>query len=243
MPISFSLDPVTYNDIPAMTSIFTAAFANDANTQLKLKGKDPSSQADGMAMGIRQWLDSPNRVTLLKAVETSTGTMMGWVGWARRGFKDQVTPSFTKEEEKWNTKQTELEPEPESKEEKMDNAARLEHLCDADMNRWISKMMPAGTKCRYLTSCLVHPSYQGRGVGSALIRWGTGRADKEGVFCWVHSSDGGELFYEKCGFREVERFVVDLDEFAHSSRDGVEGGRWGNYVFRYMVRQPLTKGS
>lgn len=231
MPFSFSIQPVTENDIPAMTSIFTAAFANDANTQLKLVGKDPDSQANGMAMGIRQWLNYRERVTLLKAVETPTGTIIGWVGWARRGFEDQPIPSTTKEEDK-RTEQ----PEPEHEKQDLDNAARLESLCNADMNRWISKIMPPGTRCRYLTSCLVDPSYQGRGVGNALIRWGTAKADQEGVLCWVHSSDGGEGFYEKMGFEEVERFVVQLDEFADGPRDG--GGDWGEYLFRYMVRQP-----
>lgn len=187
-----------------------------------------------MAMGIRQWLDYPDRVSLLKAVETSTGMIMGWVGWVRRGFEDQATPSVPKVEEESTAKETEPEPK------EIDNAARLENLCTADINRWISKVMPLGTKCRYLTSCLVHPSYDGRGVGSALIRWGTERADKEGVFCWVHSSDGGEVFYEKMGFEEVERFVVDLDGYAEGRRDG--SGKWGEYVFRYMVRQPKDLG-
>lgn len=237
MSSPFSLQSVTSDDIPALTSIFTAAFANDTNTQLKLVGKDPNSQADSMAMGIQQWLNYPDRVSLLKAVETSTGMIMGWVGWARRGFEDQATLSVPKVEEE-STKQPEPEPEPE--EQNLDNAARLEDLCTADMNRWISKVMPPGTKCRYLTSCLVHPSYQGRGVGSALMGWGTERADKEGVFCWVHSSDGGEVFYEKMGFEEVERFVVDLDEYAEGRRDG--SGKWGEYVFMYMVRQPKDLG-
>ncbi|KAE9989460.1 hypothetical protein Vi05172_g2941 [Venturia inaequalis] len=251
MSSPFSLHPVTPNDIPAMTSIFTAAFANDTNTQLKLVGKDPNSQADGMAMGIRQWLNYPDRITLLKAVETSTGAMMGWVGWARRGFGDQTVPSIPKDEEENTTTTTttttakaiESQLELEPGEKKMDNAAKLEDMSDLDMNRWISKIMPPGTRCRYLTSCLVHPSYQGRSVGTALIHWGVEKADEDGVFCWVHSSDGAEGFYERCGFEEVERFVVDLDGFADGPRDGVEGSKWGKYVFRYMIRQPMTRES
>jgi predicted N-acetyltransferase YhbS len=37
----------------------------------------------------------------------------------------------------------------------------------------------------------VLPAYQGMGVGSALIRWGTRIANEEGVYCRVHSSDKG----------------------------------------------------
>lgn len=229
----FTLQPITESDIPTLISIFTAAFSKDANTQVKLIAKDPNSQANGMAMGIQQWLNYPDRVSLLKAVDTSTGTIMGWVGWARRGYEDQVAPPTPKTEKEEIAQQ----PEPDSEITKVDikdHAARLEALTDADMSRWIAKIMPSGTKCRYLVSCVVHPAYQGRGVGSALIGWGTEKADKEGVFCWVHSSDGGHVAFGKAGFMEVERLVVDLDEFA-------EEKRWGEYVFRYMVRQPVGR--
>lgn len=103
------------------------------------------------------------------------------VGWARRGFEDQEIPVVPTSEEGGTRKG---ENGVEAQEELfLDKAARLEAFCTADMNRWISKIMTPGTKCGYLTSCLVDPLYQGRGVGSALIRWGTERAAREGVFC------------------------------------------------------------
>lgn len=228
-----SLQPVTEDDIPILTEMFTAAFAKDTNTQLKLVGKDPNSQADGMAGAIRQWLEYPDKVSVLKAVDTSTSTIMGWTGWGRRGYENPPTQPVPETE-----KETTAQAEKEEPEYIKDPVERLEALTDADMARWMKKIMPPGTKCRYLCACVVHPSYQGRGVGSALIRWGTQRADEEGVFCWVHSSDGGHFAFQKAGFEEVERLKVDLDEFAEEKRVGVEDGKWGEYVFRYMVRQP-----
>jgi hypothetical protein len=236
---SFSLQPVTEDDIPVLTEIFSASFKKDTNTQLKLVGKDPNSQADGMAGGIRQWLCYPDRISVLKAVDNSTGTIMGWTGWGCRGYEAspaQPTPETVKEERP-QVQDTE-ENKPKTIE---DPVERLEALTNADMTRWMAKIMPPGTKCRYLHSCVVHPSYQSRGVGLALIRWGTEKADKDGVFCWVHSSDGGQFAFQKAGFEEIERLEVDLDEFATAPRKGVEGmedGKWGKYVFRYMVRQP-----
>ena len=226
----FSLQRVTEADIPALTAIFSAAFAKDTNTQLKLVGKDPNSQADGMGIGIRQWLKYSDKIDILKAVDDSTGEIMGWTAWGRRGYDNPPAQATTE-----TLKQPEVE---EAEKYIEDPVERLEALTSSDMDRWIKKIMPPGTKCRYLCSCLVHPSYQGQGVGSALLRWGTKKADEDGVFCWVHSSEGGQFIYQKEGFEEIERLEVDLDEFAEVKREGVEDGKWGKYVFRYMVRQP-----
>ena len=48
-----------------------------------------------------------------------------------------------------------------------------------------------------LVAIAVDPIYQVRGVGSALIRYGTGIADQEGVYCWVHASEAGWSVFEK----------------------------------------------
>ncbi|KAI0484942.1 hypothetical protein GGR56DRAFT_669447 [Xylariaceae sp. FL0804] len=105
-----------------------------------------------------------------------------------------------------------------------------------------------GTECLYVGGLCVDPPHGGRGVGSALLRWGTARADRAGVFCWVHSSEAGWPTFARHGFEVVDRLTVDLDEWAapRRRRRSSEGGEvaeekravWGEYTFRYMVRQP-----
>ena len=121
-----------------------------------------------------------------------------------------------------------------------DPIQRLSSLTDADMKRWQDILMPEGTKCMFVVGLSVAPEYHGRGVGTALLRWGTGNADADGVFCWVHSSESAHTFYAKEGFETVGTLDVDLDEFAPGPPDGKDrDGKWGHYVFRYMKRLPI----
>lgn len=52
----------------------------------------------------------------------------------------------------------------------------------------------------------VHPSQQGRGLASKLLRWGLTRADAEGLEVYLSASPEGKPMYEKYGFRTVESF-------------------------------------
>ncbi|KAJ5766135.1 Acyl-CoA N-acyltransferase [Penicillium nucicola] len=56
----------------------------------------------------------------------------------------------------------------------------------------------------YLDMLAVHPSYQGRGLASRLLKWGLERADREGVEVYLSSSPEGRPVYEKYGFRFLE---------------------------------------
>jgi hypothetical protein len=46
------------------------------------------------------------------------------------------------------------------------------------------------------------------GAGSALLRWGTELADREGLVTWLEASPEGYYAYKKFGFKPVE--VQDL---------------------------------
>lgn len=52
----------------------------------------------------------------------------------------------------------------------------------------------------------VQDSYQGRGLGSKLLKWGLTRADAEGLEVYLSASPAGKPLYEKNGFREVDTF-------------------------------------
>jgi ribosomal protein S18 acetylase RimI-like enzyme len=52
----------------------------------------------------------------------------------------------------------------------------------------------------------VHPSYQGCGLASKLLKWGLERADAEGVETYLSASPEGRPMYEKYGFRIVDTF-------------------------------------
>lgn len=64
-----------------------------------------------------------------------------------------------------------------------------------------------------------HPSYNGKGIASMLLKWGLNRADNDGVPVFLSASPAGKPMYERRGFR-----VVWEEEVA------------GGYVQAYMVR-------
>lgn len=129
---------------------------------------------------------------------------------------------------------------------------QLDAYTSADLQTFMTTLMPPGARCMYIVSIVVHPDHQGKSVGRALIRRGTDRADIEGVCCWVHASEAGASMFKKCGFEEIRRLHLDLDEWNwmgtvppgdQKENILIEGGmsKWGKYVFRYMLRRPAAR--
>ncbi|KAH8651241.1 acyl-CoA N-acyltransferase [Xylariales sp. PMI_506] len=56
----------------------------------------------------------------------------------------------------------------------------------------------------------VHPDYQRRGIGMALLRWGSERAKKESKDCYIVAAAAGRPLYLAGGFEEIGQ----LDLFA-----------------------------
>ena len=85
------------------------------------------------------------------------------------------------------------------------------------------------------------PAAQGHGVGTALVRWVTDEADKQGICCWLQSSPVAHSLYLRKGFKEVGSLELDLSEFAPGGKEG--GWGWGVYKYRYMLRLPETRSA
>lgn len=101
----------------------------------------------------------------------------------------------------------------------------------------------------YIYGISVHPAHQGKGIGRALIRYGTRKADEAQVKAWVHASDNpaSVAAFQKEGFVEQEwaTLKVELDEYASrpvepENVSAVANGRWGSYTWRHMLREPQT---
>lgn len=52
----------------------------------------------------------------------------------------------------------------------------------------------------------IHPSFQGQGLASKLLKWGLSRADEEGVEVFLTSSPDGRRLYERNGFGSKDFF-------------------------------------
>ena len=218
---------------------------------MKATGAVPYDMAAAMRSDLPRNLRSRTRVCI-KAVDEQTGEAVGWTCWGFRGFAEEevdaleplrgsvdereelgpVSASGSSSSEGQSGTTGELEKVLE------ESLVRLNALESEDMQRWMQILMPDGCRCIFVVGLYVAPAFQGRGVGSALLSWGTEVADRFGVYVWVHSSEAGWRAFSKHGFEVVGMLEVDLDEWAPKSPPAEEGedANWGMYTFRYMKR-------
>lgn len=74
------------------------------------------------------------------------------------------------------------------------------------------------------------PSHQRHGAASALVKWGTDLADREGLPVFLEATAGNDGFYGKFGFEKVGEARHDLSKWG--------GQGWYTHVF--MVREPVV---
>lgn len=252
-PLPLAIRHATYADIPALAQISGDSFENDRHTQMKGLGKKPYNMYDVAQTNIARWLSSKELV-VLEAVNANTGNAVGWCCWGFRGFEPSETSTLGLEQQgesdiskpsvqddTTESQQSEEETEEESgvNQKEGDSVKKLEEMTDAEMKHWMERLMPPGSKCMFVATLSVSPEFHGRGVGSALLKWGTETADRFGVFSWVHSSESAWTMYAKHGFDVVGTLDIDLDEWAPGPpKEEGPGAVWGHYVFRYMKRLP-----
>lgn len=254
---TFTIKALQLEDVPEAAQLSSDAFLTDRQTQMKALGRNPFNMKEYHTKSLPEMLKSP-RCVVLKAVDDETGEFAGFCNWGLIGFAPNEMPSLPgriqplekpaaapaqqtenakekeKEEEK-SSSSNQSAPEPEANSEAEDDPIdRLQALTSADLDAWQKEVMPQGTKCLVVIGLSVSPKFQRRGIGSALLRWGTKICDETGVFAWVHSSEAWKI-YEKAGFQVIRCLDVDLDEYAPCPppNEGPDA-QWGHYVFRYM---------
>ncbi|KAK8084367.1 Acyl-CoA N-acyltransferase [Apiospora hydei] len=226
------LSRATPADIPQLAAISARAFARDANTQMKAQGQKPGAFEEGMAAGLRMWIDlPPSRCVVLKAVDQHADTP-GEGAIPHVGEPDTKGSCPGHGGAEATSQQDKDDEQAAPNKEAVSRIKQFEKMTSDHLSAFQAKIMPEGTRCLYIIAISVDPAAQGLGVGGRLVQWGTGQADRHGVFCWVHASEAGFRLFEGQGFREVERLRVDLDEWAVGRRsawlgdgEGEEG--WG----------------
>ncbi|KMU76037.1 hypothetical protein CISG_05296 [Coccidioides immitis RMSCC 3703] len=79
------------------------------------------------------------------------------------------------------------------------------------------KRIMGGQKFLLLALLITRPEFQGRGVGSALLKDGLAVADKYNIPVWLEASPRGYPVYKKFGFQDVEHFDLDLSKYGGST--------------------------
>jgi GNAT superfamily N-acetyltransferase len=60
---------------------------------------------------------------------------------------------------------------------------------------------------------VIHPKYQGRGIGTKLLKVGVVEAQRLKLPAWVEASPAGQKVYKRCGFRDAERLELDFAKY------------------------------
>ncbi|KAK6204079.1 hypothetical protein LQW54_008433 [Pestalotiopsis sp. IQ-011] len=237
---SYTISRASLADVARIGLISTIAFDRDTHSQMKIMGQRPGAFAAGMAAGARSWIESP-RAVLIKAVDDRDGTIVGSCAWGFRGVDMDASPGpgAAAADDEAAIKENQVGGEEPAGAERV---KELEATTSKHMFDFMGRVMPEGSKCMFIGGITVDPAHEGQGVGSLLLRWGAAHADRLGAFSWVHSSEAGWPLFRRHGYEEVDRLTFDLDEYAAGPPCGVFAGRekWGEYTFRYGLRQPVT---
>jgi GNAT superfamily N-acetyltransferase len=111
--------------------------------------------------------------------------------------------------------------------EKPEGIKKLEAITGGSMKDWVAKLSPEGEKHMILNAITVHPAFQGQGVGSALIEWGAGIVDQQGIYCWVSASEAGAPMFRGKGF--VSHLLCVGEKWVGADvcdRKKLDGWRW-----------------
>ncbi|EST04854.1 GNAT domain protein [Kalmanozyma brasiliensis GHG001] len=102
----------------------------------------------------------------------------------------------------------------------------LIHRFMAQIHRTRETLMKGKTYW-FLKVLTIDPKFQRKGLGTLLVKWGTKRADREGVNAWLESSPMGKGAYLKAGFRVLGMDRVDEPR-----------AKKGYLEWPYMIHEP-----
>ena len=94
---SFTLQPVTTADFTDVAKISSDSFQNDRHTLIKAHhlGKSPYNHEDASLEPLARYLKRPAKFQLIKAVENTSGKIMGSITWGFRGYTEANVPTLS----------------------------------------------------------------------------------------------------------------------------------------------------
>lgn len=112
---------------------------------------------------------------------------------------------------------------------------RKRYTTENDISKWPPHPFPTRGFCSNGSSVLdllaTLPEYQGRGFGSAILKWGTNKADASQSRIYLEGTPEGVPVYLKYGWKILEEVVMDYTPF----------GSVGQESFFLMMRDPVSQ--
>ena len=223
---ALSFLPASNDDIPTLIRIHMAGFAHDNPSRLMFESKEEN---ETVLLHMIKGQLSDRKVTVIKAVSKDTDNILGWQACR---FYDKGDDLESKATTIAGIEEAEQE---KAEQEKADQVRTLHSVLKADAVR-VQRDWMTNKKYIHFDTLVVDPTAQGHGIGTALVRWVTDKADEEGRYCWLQSSRAAHNIYLKAAYKDVCSLTLDLSEYAPGGKHG--GCGWGPYDFTYMLRLP-----
>lgn len=250
----FTVSAVLPSDIPSLSSIQWAALLNNplVNT-LYPEGLTPALTAFTRDSYLRA-LSFPS-VRLIKAVDEGSGEIVGFAKWIIYPEEDHLLrEGWWKGKEKdggWRHGK-----------QKDGATSRPEGVDERALGAWndvIARtrkkiMQSMGHKCSLKGGCSLecyfgsiapalwvldiihtHPLHQACGVGTLLLKWGTDRADRLHMQCYVESSPAGHALFRGHDLEDITEMEIDLNTYRTQPHYYDR-----NYKHTVMIRPPET---
>ena len=233
MPLQ--LLPLAKEDVDEVIQLIVACYADNPFRRLLFPSAIAQSSLDSMKDGQLKAVDDPDQYAL-KVVDTDTGKIAASAVWA-------YTRPMTDED--WDRERQEAwKKYPGAREEillefvykKQDSKRRIMghtrwwgKYCSSHAFRFLNPS--ANLLLSELVSLNTLPKYQRRGIGSMLMRWGIDKLEEMQVPSFIISSDQGHWLYMKHGYKEIERWEIDMGRWP-------QWGEKGMYKNTFLTRYP-----
>ncbi|KAL7900311.1 acyl-CoA N-acyltransferase [Trichoderma sp. SZMC 28014] len=218
------LEDMTFKDGAAYAHTYITSFQTNAYSRTSYADQTFDQRVAGV---IRRWPKNYGQtlVAYKKVVDTDSGELVSWV---KVGFENtDIDPKLFAPTDipediviEVVTQSTAAPQDQHTTTSRSDFIKRAEAARSRDLGNRPALVV-------YL--CGTHPKAQRRGAGSLLMAWVTELADREGLACWVTSSEMAVPLYKKFGFVVAEEITVPLPG------DNVDGE---TYTHTCMLREP-----
>ena len=212
--MSLKLRKATTADIPALVDIYLSAFSSDAISLLVFP-RGEATHKFWLDMVTEEILSPTSHYVCIYDSSLPENPVVSFAKW-----NDPLAPVETADQ---------LPPWPENGDSEL-----ADYFFGTMCNKHHEIM--GGTKHWYLEMVATKTEYQGRGAAGQLLRWGLERADQDETVAFLEASPAGKPVYERFGFRERDRLVVNLE----GKGKGLPGEE--EFIEVFMVRDITKQG-